>query len=104
MELTLGINPEFINNPMTQVQPVYNQGTIEQYFKWMKSFIYILRGQTIKEKFHLTLQTLRGNDAALWQREWDVASPEIAEGARTFIAKYNNGTSSACFEGFSSRI
>jgi hypothetical protein len=34
------------------------------------------------EKFHLALQTLRGTDAALWQREWDAASPQIVEAAR----------------------
>jgi hypothetical protein len=27
------------------------------------------------------LQTLRGTDAALWQREWDSASPQVAEAA-----------------------
>jgi hypothetical protein len=37
MKLTLDINAMLINNPMTQVQPVYNQGTVEQYFKWLKS-------------------------------------------------------------------
>jgi hypothetical protein len=71
MKLTLDINGAFIDNPTTQVQPGYNQGTGEQYFKWLKSLNSILRGQTITEKFRLTLQTLRGTDAALWQRERD---------------------------------
>jgi rhamnogalacturonyl hydrolase YesR len=66
---------------MTQVQPMYNQGTVEQYFKWLKSLNSILRGQTITEKFSLALQMLRGTDAALWQHEWDEASPQIAEAA-----------------------
>jgi hypothetical protein len=81
MKLTLDINGAFIDNPTTHVQPVYNQGTVEQYFKWLKSLNSILRGQTITEKFRLALQTLRGTDAALWQREWDAASPKIAEAA-----------------------
>jgi hypothetical protein len=34
------------------------------------------------EKFHLALKTLRGTDAALWQRKWDAASPQIVEAAR----------------------
>jgi hypothetical protein len=67
---------------MKQVEPVYNKGTVEQYFKWLKSLNSILGGQTITGKFRLTLQTLRGTDAALWQREWDAASPQIAEAAR----------------------
>jgi hypothetical protein len=66
---------------MTQVQPVYNQGTVEQYFKWLKSINSILRGQKITENFRLALHTLRGTDAALWQREWDAASPQIAKAA-----------------------
>jgi hypothetical protein len=81
MKLTLDINGAFIENLTTQVQPVYNQGTVEQYLKWLKSLNSILRGQTITEKFRLALQTLRGTDAALWQCEWDAASPQIAEAA-----------------------
>jgi hypothetical protein len=41
----------------------------------------ILRGQNITEKLRLALQTLRVTDAALWQREWDTAIPQIAEAA-----------------------
>jgi hypothetical protein len=81
MKLTLEINGAFINDPTTQVKQVYNQGTVEHNFKWLKCLNSILRGQTFTEKFRLTLQTLRGTDAALWQREWDAASPQIAEAA-----------------------
>jgi hypothetical protein len=81
MKLTLDINGDFIDIPTTQVQPVYKQGTVEQYFKWLKSLNSILRGQTITEKLCLALQTLRGTDATLWQREWDAASPQIVESA-----------------------
>jgi hypothetical protein len=81
IKLTLDINGAFIDNPTTQVHPVYNQGTVKQYFKWLKSLISILPGQTITEKFRLALQTLRGTEDAFWQREWDAASPQIAEAA-----------------------
>jgi hypothetical protein len=37
MKLTLYIDGAFIDNLTIQVQPVYNQGTVEQYFKWLKS-------------------------------------------------------------------
>jgi hypothetical protein len=47
MKLTLDINGEFIKNPTTQVHPLYNQGTVEQYFKRLKSLNSILRGHTI---------------------------------------------------------
>jgi hypothetical protein len=81
MKLTLYLNGAFIGNPTTQVQPVSNQGTVEQYFKWLKSLNSILRGHTITEKFRLALQTLIGTDAALWQSEWDATSHKIAEAA-----------------------
>jgi hypothetical protein len=64
MKLTLDINGEFIDNPTTQVHPLYNQGTVKHYFKWINILNSIIRGQTITEKFHLALQTLRGTDAA----------------------------------------
>jgi hypothetical protein len=64
------------------IPAVYNQGTIEQYFTWLKSLNSILRGQTIMEKFRLALQTLRGTDAALGQHKWDAAIPQIVEAAR----------------------
>jgi hypothetical protein len=81
MKLTLDINGAFIENPTTQVQPLYSQGTVEKYFKWLKSLNSILRGQTITENFRLVLQTLRGRDSVLWQHKWDAASPTIAEAA-----------------------
>jgi hypothetical protein len=55
MKLTLDINGAFINNRTTQVQPVYNQGTVEQYFKWLMSLNSILRGQTVTENSRLAL-------------------------------------------------
>jgi hypothetical protein len=100
MNLTLDVNGDSINNPTMQVQPVYNQGTVKQYLKWLKSLNSILRGQKITEKFRLALQTLRRTDAALWQREWDT----VSRAPRTSIAKHDNGTNSACFEGSTRRI
>jgi hypothetical protein len=81
MKVILDINGASIDNPTTQLQHVYNQGTVEQFFKWLKSLNSILRGQKITEKFRLALQTLRGTDAALWRRKWDAADPQIAEAA-----------------------
>jgi hypothetical protein len=83
MKLTLDINGNFIDNPTRQVQTVYNRGTVEQYFKGMKSLNLILQGQTITENLRLTFQMLRGTDAALWQRKWEGGSPQIAEAAGT---------------------
>jgi hypothetical protein len=69
MKLTLYINGELIDNPTTQVQIVYDQGTVKQYFKWMKSLNSIIQRHTIRKKFRLALQTIRGRYATLWHRE-----------------------------------
>ena len=81
VKLLLDAQGKKISNPTTQVQPVYHQGTVEQFFKWVKSLNSILLGQTITEHFRLALQSLRGTDKALWQREWDAASPALADAA-----------------------
>jgi hypothetical protein len=44
MKLTLDINGEFIDNLATQVQPMYNQGNVEQYFKSLKILNLIIQG------------------------------------------------------------
>jgi hypothetical protein len=70
MKLTLDINGDLIDNLTTQEQHVYNQYTIEQYFKWLKSLNSILRGQTIIEKLRLSLLRLRGMDYACKMQYW----------------------------------
>jgi hypothetical protein len=81
-KLTSAVNGDFIDNWTMQVHPVYNQATVEQYDKWLNSLNSILRGQTLTEKFCLTLQMLRRADATLWPRKWDAASPQISGAAR----------------------
>jgi hypothetical protein len=58
IKLTLDAEEKEIANPITQVQPIFNQGTIELYFKWIKSLNSILAGQLITEHYHLALNSL----------------------------------------------
>jgi hypothetical protein len=44
-----------IANPTTQVQPIFNQGTVEQYFKWIKSLMSIPQGQSVTDHYLSTL-------------------------------------------------
>jgi hypothetical protein len=67
-----------IDNHTVQVQPIFNGGTTEQFFKWFQSLSSLLEGQTVGEHFRLALQALRGIDKALWQREIDLASTKLA--------------------------
>jgi hypothetical protein len=62
-----------------QLQPIFDGGTTEHFFKWFQSLSSLLDGQSVGEYFKLALQALRGTDKALWQREMDLASPKIAE-------------------------
>jgi uncharacterized alpha/beta hydrolase family protein len=70
-----------IANPTTQVQPIFNQDTVKQYFKWIKSLISILQGQLVMEHYRLALQSLGGTGKASWQVEWDAAIPQLAAAA-----------------------
>jgi hypothetical protein len=62
-----------------QVQPIFDGGTAEQFFKWYQSLSSLLDGQTVGEHYRLALQALKGTDKALWQQEMDYASPKLAE-------------------------
>jgi hypothetical protein len=75
IKLLLDADGEAIDNPTTQVQPIFNQGTIEQFFKWNKMFLSIVQGQSVTEKYRLALQSLRGVGKVLRQRELDIAGP-----------------------------
>jgi hypothetical protein len=77
VKLTLDANGAHIVNPTTQVQPLFNQGTLEHYFKWIEGISSILLGKSVTENFRVALTALRGTDKYLWQREWDTASPQI---------------------------
>jgi hypothetical protein len=81
IKLLLDADGKKIDKPSVQVQPIFNGGTTEQFFKWSQSLSSLLDGQTVCEHFRLALQALRGPDKALWQREMDYASPKLAETA-----------------------
>jgi hypothetical protein len=79
IKLLLDADGKKIDNLTVQVQPIFNGGTTEHFFKWSQSLSSLLDGQSVGEHFKLALQALRGTDKALWQREMDLASPKIAE-------------------------
>jgi hypothetical protein len=81
IKLLLDSDGKRIYNPTVQVQPLFNGGTTEQFFKWFQSLSSLLDGQSVGAHFQLALQALRGTGKALWQREIDLASPKLAETA-----------------------
>jgi hypothetical protein len=81
IKLLLDSDGKKIYNPTVQVQPIFNGGTTEHFFKWFQSLSSLLVGKAVGKYFRLALQALRGNDKALWQREMDLASPQLAETA-----------------------
>jgi hypothetical protein len=81
IKILLDADGKKIVNPSVQVQPIFNGGTTEQFFKWFQSLISLLDGQTVGEHYRLALQALRGTDKAIGQREMDNASPKLAETA-----------------------
>jgi hypothetical protein len=74
------------DNPTVQVQPIFNGGTTEQFFKLYNSLSFLMEVQSLGEYYRLALQALRVTDAAIWQRELDLASPKLA--ATSGISNY----------------
>jgi hypothetical protein len=73
---------EAIDNRTIQVQPIFNSGSTEQFFKWFKSIFSSREGQSVGEHFRLALQALVETDKALWQKELYLASPKLASSSR----------------------
>jgi hypothetical protein len=46
-KLLLDAEREVIYNPMVQVQPIFNGGTTEQFFKWYNSLVSLMEGQLV---------------------------------------------------------
>jgi hypothetical protein len=57
-KLVLDAAGKAIGNPMVQVQPIFNGGTTEQFFKCFQSLSFLLEGQSVGEHFRLDLQVL----------------------------------------------
>jgi hypothetical protein len=81
VKLLLDSAGKTIYNPMVQVQPIFNGGTTEQFFKWFQSLSSLIEGQAVGGHFCVALQALRGMDKALKKREMDLASPKLAVSA-----------------------
>jgi hypothetical protein len=58
-----------IPNPTTECLPLFYQGNIEQFLKWVLSLKYIMIGHTVRERYAVALQALKGTDKDLCQRE-----------------------------------
>jgi hypothetical protein len=81
VKLFLDAAGKAIDNPTVQVQPIFNGGTTEQFFKWFQILNSLLEGRSVGENLRLDLQALRGTDKARWQIEMDLAGPKLAESA-----------------------
>jgi hypothetical protein len=69
IKITVDAEGNAIANTTTQIQPIFNQGTLEQYSKWINSLNTILQGQSVTEHYCLALQSLRGTGKAFWQHD-----------------------------------
>jgi hypothetical protein len=75
VKLLLDSTGKAIDSPTIQAQPIFKGGTTDKIFKWFQSLSSLLEGKSV------VATSLRGTDKALWQRELDPASPELAESA-----------------------
>jgi hypothetical protein len=60
IKLLLDSEGKKIDNPTVHVQPTFNGGTTEQFFKWFQSLTSLLAGQSVGEHFRVALQALMG--------------------------------------------
>jgi hypothetical protein len=65
VKLLIDAKGKEIENPTIQVQPIFNGGTTEQFFKWFQSLSSLLEGQPVVKHLRLALQALPGTDKAL---------------------------------------
>jgi hypothetical protein len=62
-----------IPNPTTEYLPLFYQGTIEQYFKWVQTLSSVMIGHAVQKRYAVALKALKGMDKDLWQRELNTA-------------------------------
>jgi hypothetical protein len=63
--LLLDAKGDVIDNPTIQVQPIFNGGTTEKFFKRFKSLSSLMEGQSAGEHDSVALQAVRGTDKAI---------------------------------------
>ena len=66
-------------NPITEFQPIFNQGTTEQYFKWIANLQNVMSDHTVREKFQIALKTLKGSDRDLWMAQANLHGPVLVD-------------------------
>jgi hypothetical protein len=71
VKLTSNLAGETVPNPTTEFQPVFNRGTVEQYFKWISSLHYSMSNNTVREKYAVALKTLKGSDRDPWLAQFN---------------------------------
>jgi hypothetical protein len=81
VKLLLDSEGKKVDNPTVQVQPIFNGGTTEQFFKWFQSLSSLLEEKIVGEHFSFALQALQQTDKPLWKRGMDLVSLKLAESA-----------------------
>jgi hypothetical protein len=81
VKLLLDAVDKAIDNPILQVQHIFNGGAAEHFFNWFQILSSLLEGQSVGEHFRLALQALQGTDKSLWQRDMDLSSLKLVEAA-----------------------
>jgi hypothetical protein len=84
VKLLLDAAGKAIYNPTVQVQPIFNGGTTEQFFKWFQSLNSLLEGQPVGEHFRLALQALQGTEKALFTEINGSRKPEASGSCNNF--------------------
>jgi hypothetical protein len=79
VKLTTNLAGEAPPIPTPELQTIFNQVTIEHYFKWISSLHNIMSNHTIREKYAVALKTLKGSDRDPWLAQCNTDGPALAD-------------------------
>jgi hypothetical protein len=74
-------------NPTTEYFQIFNQGTTEQYFKWISSLHNMMAYHSFRENSIVDLKTMKGADRDLWLAQCNADSPVVVDQTVSEAAK-----------------
>jgi hypothetical protein len=79
VKITTNLAGEALPNPTTEFQPIFNRGTVEQYFKWISSLQNIMSNHTVLEKNAVALKMVKESYRDMSLAHCNVNGPDLSD-------------------------
>jgi hypothetical protein len=79
VKLTTNLTGEALPNRTNGLWPIFKQGTVEQYFKWISSFHNIMSNNIVRENYAVALKTMKGSDIGMQIAQCNANYPDLAD-------------------------